>query len=41
MGNIVEVKNFRISFGKKVVIRDLSFEVKAGEVFGFLSVSAS
>lgn len=41
MKNIVEVKNFRMTFGKKTVIRDLSFEVRAGEIFGFLGSNGS
>jgi ABC-2 type transport system ATP-binding protein len=39
--NIVEVKNFRIDFGDKNVIRDLSFEVKKGEIFGLLGANGS
>lgn len=34
--NIVEVKNFKMRFGDRTVISDLSFEVKKGEVFGLL-----
>ena len=36
MTNIVTVKNFRIAFGEKTVIKDLSFSVKQGEIFGLL-----
>ena len=36
MSNIVEVKNFRMVFGDKEVIKDLSFTVKKGEIFGLL-----
>ena len=32
----VQVKDFRMDFGDKTVIRDLSFEVGRGETFGFL-----
>ena len=39
--NIVEVKNFRMDFGEKNVIRDLNFEVKKGEVFGLLGANGS
>lgn len=39
--NVVEVKNFKMSFGSKTVIKDLSFEVKEGEVFGFLGSNGS
>lgn len=38
---VVSVSHFRMDFGKKVVIRDLSFEVKKGEVFGFLGSNGS
>lgn len=41
MENIVEVKHFRMVFGKKTVIRDLSFEVRAGEIFGLLGSNGS
>lgn len=41
MSNIITVKNFQMSFGKKTVIEDLSFEVKRGEVFGFLGSNGS
>ncbi len=34
--NIIEVKKFNISFGGKTVIKDLSFNVQAGETFGLL-----
>ena len=36
MKNIVEIKNFQMKFGNKTVIKDLSFDVKAGEIFGLL-----
>lgn len=38
---IVSVKNFRMDFGKKTVIKDLSFNVYKGEVFGFLGSNGS
>ena len=41
MKNIVEVKNFKMAFGDKTVIRDLSFEVKQGEIFGLLGANGS
>lgn len=41
MENIVEVKNFKIGFGDKTVIKDLSFEVKKGEIFGLLGSNGS
>lgn len=39
--NVVEVRNFSISFDGKSVIKDLSFNVKRGEVFGFLGSNGS
>lgn len=41
MKNIVEIKNFRMDFGRKTVIKDLSFDVRAGEIFGFLGANGS
>ena len=41
MKNIVEIKHFKMQFGKKVVIKDLSFEVRAGEIFGLLGSNGS
>jgi len=38
---IVDIQNFKMSFGDKVVIKDLSFQVKKGEVFGFLGSNGS
>lgn len=38
---IVEVKNFKMIFGNKTVIKDLSFEVKKGEIFGLLGSNGS
>jgi ABC-2 type transport system ATP-binding protein len=34
--NIVQIKNVTKKIGKKVIIDDLTFEVRSGEVFGFL-----
>lgn len=39
--NIVSVKNFKMVFGKKTVIKNLSFDVKQGEIFGFLGSNGS
>ncbi len=38
---VVQVSHFRMDFGKKTVIKDLSFDVKKGEVFGFLGSNGS
>lgn len=38
---IVQIKNFSMKFGTKTVIKDLSFEVMRGEVFGFLGSNGS
>ena len=41
MKSIVEVKNFQMAFDGKVVIKDLSFDVKRGEIFGLLGANGS
>ena len=41
MKNIVEVNNFKMAFGDKTVIKDLSFDVKKGEIFGLLGSNGS
>lgn len=41
MKHIIEVKNFSMSFGGKKVIKDLSFEVNKGEIFGLLGSNGS
>jgi len=38
---IITIKNFSKSFGNKKVIKDLSFNVNAGEVFAFLGPNGS
>lgn len=38
---LISVQNFKMQFGSKRVIEDLSFEVKRGEVFGFLGSNGS
>lgn len=39
--NIIEIKNFNLSFGDKKIIDGLNFEVRKGEVFGFLGSNGS
>lgn len=41
MKNLVEVNSFKMVFGSKTVIKDLSFTVKKGEIFGFLGSNGS
>jgi len=41
MKPIVEIKGFSMSFGGKKVIRNLSFEIMTGEVFGLLGSNGS
>lgn len=38
---IVTVNHFKMKFGKKTVVKDLSFTVNRGEVFGFLGSNGS
>ncbi len=38
---IVHIENFRMDFGRTTVIRDLSFDIRAGETFGFLGSNGS
>ena len=38
---MIEVKNFKMAFDGKTVIKDLSFEVKKGEIFGLLGANGS
>jgi ABC-2 type transport system ATP-binding protein len=39
--NVISVKDFQMKFGEKEVIRDLSFEVRKGEIFGLLGSNGS
>lgn len=41
MRNLIEVNHFKIAFDGKTVIKDLSFEVKKGEIFGLLGSNGS
>jgi ABC-2 type transport system ATP-binding protein len=38
---LVHIRNFRMDFGDQTVIHDLSFDVHAGETFGFLGSNGS
>jgi ABC-2 type transport system ATP-binding protein len=38
---LVHIKDFRMDFGARTVIKDLSFDVRAGETFGFLGSNGS
>ena len=38
---LVHIKDFRMDFGDTTVIEDLSFDVHAGETFGFLGSNGS
>lgn len=39
--NVVEVQNLSVRFGDYYAVRDISFTVKAGEVFGFLGANGA
>lgn len=39
--SIIHIDHFRMDFGKKTVIKDLSFDVYKGEIFGFLGSNGS
>ena len=41
MTAFVEIKHFKMAFNDKTVIKDLSFEVKKGEIFGLLGSNGS
>lgn len=39
--SVISVSHFRMDFGKKTVIKDLSFDVRKGETFGLLGSNGS
>lgn len=39
--SIIEVQNFSMKLGNKLIIKDLSFKVRKGETFGFLGSNGS
>jgi ABC-2 type transport system ATP-binding protein len=39
--SVVDVQSFAMNFGRKEVIKDLSFNVKRGEIFGFLGANGA
>lgn len=41
MSKIIEVQNLQMKFGKEEALKDVSFSVKKGEIFGFLGPSGS
>ena len=41
MEPIISITHFKMRFGKTEVIKDLSFEIKRGETFGFLGSNGS
>jgi ABC-2 type transport system ATP-binding protein len=36
MGSVIEVNNLRKAYGSRVAVEDVSFDVRAGEIFGLL-----
>ena len=38
---LITIDHFRMDFGKKTVIKDLSFNIKRGETFGLLGSNGS
>ena len=41
MNNIIEIKNLKKSFGEIRAVRDISFQVRQGELFAFLGVNGA
>lgn len=41
MENIISMKNVRKDFGKNTALRNLTFDIKEGEIFGFLGPSGA
>ncbi|MFN4182519.1 MAG: ATP-binding cassette domain-containing protein [bacterium] len=38
---VIQVRHLRKNFGKKEVLKDISFDVDAGEIFGYLGPNGS
>ena len=41
MGHIIEIEHLNKSFGEVRAVQDLSFNVRAGELFAFLGVNGA
>lgn len=41
MSKIIDVQNLQMKFGKEEALKDVSFSVEKGEIFGFLGPSGS
>lgn len=41
MSSVIEVKNLQKAHGDNIVLKDLSFSVKKGKVFGLLGTNGS
>lgn len=41
MSKMIEVRNLKKQFGDVVAVNDISFDVEAGELFGFLGVNGA
>lgn len=39
--NTIQVKEVTKSFGKKVVLKDINFDIKQGRIYGFIGPSGS
>ncbi len=41
MANAIEIRNLRKEFGDKVAVKDLTLDIREGEIFGFLGVNGA